>query len=360
MTHFMLVFGGITLAMLRCFAACPNYEGDSMNSEESEFNCPGFRQGVSVDLRAAEATISLAARQCSFEFPEEVRPAVVQLLKDLDIGGYTPSDLKNRAPEIAGHIPALIADFSQLRLLTESEPNASTHAISGSQLYRELRRVAHRVTSRAARSAFYRALVEDRAQVRQIIGYGLEYYWLVRSAPGLIAPALASAHCPAERRLLEGFLASEIGHDKFIGAALQAAGVAPESLDRHQPLAATFALGASLGVYARQHPISFKACLFILEEARPEFIDAFDRRCESLGLPPSFYLPLREHADLNAEYDHGDISADLLAFEGAVDTETCTVVKRHLALLIETIVQQEEQILDYYGRSDTPMPRIFT
>lgn len=331
-----------------------------MNPEDSEFNRPGFRQGVSVDLRTAEAAISLAARQCSFEFPEEVRPAVAQLLKDLDTGGYTMSDLKNRAPEIADQVPSLIADFSQFRLLTESEAHTSAKVISGTQLYRELRRVANRVTNRVARSAFYRALVEDRAQARQLIGYGLEYHWLVRSAPGLIAPALASAHCTAERRLLEGFLASEIGHDKFIGAALQAAGVAPDSLERHQPLAATFAVGASLGVYARQHPISFKACLFILEETRPEFIDAFDRRCVTLGIPSSFYLPLREHADLNAEYDHGDISRDLLALEGAVDAETCTVVKRHLALLIESIVQQEEQILDYYGRSDTPMPRIFT
>jgi hypothetical protein len=77
-------------------------------------------------------------------------------------------------------------------------------------------------------------------------------------------------------------------------------------------------------------------------------------------MPSSFYLPLRQHADLNSEYDHGDISGDLLALEGAVDAETCMVVKRHLALLIETMVQQEEHILSYYGRTDTPMPRIFT
>jgi hypothetical protein len=331
-----------------------------MEPESIEFDRPGFRQGVSVDLQAAQAAITLAKRQCAFAFPEEVRPAVARLLGDLGTGGYTVSELRNRAPEIAEQVPALLSDLSQLRLLTESRSTAHPHAVTGGQLYRELRRIADRVTGRVAHSAFYRALIENRAQERQLIGYALEYYWLVRSASGIIAPVLASAHSTAERRLLENFLSSEIGHDKFIGAALQAVGISPDELEQHQPLSATFAVGASLGVYARQHPISFKACLFILEQARPDFIDAFDRRCIALGLPSSFYLPLREHADLNDDYDHGDISADLLALEGAVDVETCTVVKRHVSLLIETVVHQEEQILDYYAREEMPMPRIFT
>jgi hypothetical protein len=331
-----------------------------MEPESTEFNYPRFRKGVSVDLHATEAAITLAKRQCSFAFSEEARPAVARLLGDLGVGGYTISDLRNRAPEIADEVPALLSDLSHLRFLTESQSSARANAISGSQLYRELRRIASRVTDRVARSAFYRALVENRAQERQLIGYALEYYWLVRSASGIIAPALASAHSAAERGLLENFLSSEIGHDRFIGAALQAVGIPPEKLERHQPLSATFAIGASLGVYARQHPISFKACLFILEQTRPDFIDAFDQRCMALGLPSSFYLPLREHADLNADYDHGDISGDLLALEGAVDVETCAVVKRHVALMIETLVHQEEQILDYYARQDMPMPRIFT
>jgi hypothetical protein len=329
------------------------------NCEVADFTRPGFRKGVNFDLQPHEAAISLGNRRCSFEFSEEVRPAIARLLSDLRTGGYTISDLQIRAPEISEQVPNLLADLSHRRFLTESRVESPVDVVSGTQLYRELRRVATRVSARVARSAFYLALIENRASARQLIGYGLEYYWLVRSAPGIIAPALASAHCAEERRLLESFLSSEIGHDKIIGAALQAVGLSPESLERHQPVPATFAVGASLGVYARQHSLSFKSCLFILEESRPEFIDAFDQRSISLGLPSTFYLPFREHADLNADYDHGDISADLLALEGVVDHETRAVVKRHVALMIETIVQQEEQILDYYGRPETPMPRIF-
>lgn len=326
--------------------------------ESAEFTCPRFREGVTVDLQPENAVVTLGTRHCRFEFPGEARVAIARMFGDLQNGGLRVQELPNRLPEIVDEAGDLIETFNSLRFLREADSGAA-EVVSGAQLYRELRRIADRVAQSAASSTFYRALVDGAATTRHLIGYGLEYYWLVRSAPGLIAPAVASAHSMAERRLLENFLSSEIGHDKFIGAALEAVGITVEGMDQHQPLPATFSLGASLGVYARQHPMSFKACLFLLEEARPEFVDAFDRRCETLSLPSEFFLPFREHADLNADFDHGDISRDLLTLEGAISFETCEVVKAHVALMIETIIQLEEQIMNYYGKVDSPMPRIF-
>jgi pyrroloquinoline quinone (PQQ) biosynthesis protein C len=324
-----------------------------------EFIHPGLRSGVNVEIRPREASISLGARECSFEFSEDEQPAIAILFRALKSGGYSLEELQRQVPRIAEQLPALLADLGSIRVLTETCLTSSVGVVTGSQLYRELRRMATRVTNSVARSAFYNALCDGRADRRQLFGYGMEYYWLVRSAPGLIGPILASAYSAKERQLLEGFLASEIGHDKFIAAALESVGFNVNILEAHQPLPATFAIGASLGVYARQHPISFKACLFILEEVRPQFMDAFDRRCEALDLPPSFYRPFREHAEVNDEHDHGDISADLLALEHSVDVEVCTSVKRNVALMIESVVQQEEAILDYYGRPNSMLPRIF-
>jgi len=130
-------------------------------------------------------------------------------------------------------------------------------------------------------------------------------------------------------------------------------------IENHTPLPATFCLGASLGVYARQHPLSFRASLFLFEEARPEFVDAFDTHCRALDLPVAFHAPLRQHADINTDYNHEDISRALMELENAVDFETCTVVKRHVALMIETLIQQEEQILSYYGSQPAPAARLF-
>ncbi|WP_231420460.1 iron-containing redox enzyme family protein [Sphingomonas sp. Leaf205] len=242
--------------------------------------------------------------------------------------------------------------------MVESEPRTEG-LVSGAQLYREIRRIAERVTQRVARSAFHTALVEHRATREQLIGYALEYFYIVKAAPGLIGPALATARTQRERDLLQGFLKSELGHDAFLACALEAVGLTPAELEAHQPLPTTFALCAALGVYARQHPLSFKAVLFLFEVAQVAFVDAFDDRCRELDLPAAFYLPLRDHADLNADYEHADISRDLMALEGVVDREATVVVKRNVALMIETMILQEEQILTFYAQPRAAIARIF-
>lgn len=321
---------------------------------------PRFRDAVEAVVGDGEAELSLAGRVCGFEFGPGDTAGVARLFADLEAGGRGVEELIARSPEIGEQIPALLRDFDRLRLLTESEPPSTDGVRSGLQLYREVRRLADRQIERNARSSFTTALREGRATRRQMVGYALEYFWIVKTAPALIGPALSTAHTAGERALIQDFLRSELGHDRFLGRALEAAEVSPEEMEAHQPLPATFALCASLGVYARQHPLSFKACLFLFERAQPAFIDAFDARCRALGLPAAFHEPLRAHADINEDYDHEDISRALMAFDEAIAPEACTVVKRHVALMVETMVQQEEQILAWYGQGRGRVARIFS
>ena len=319
---------------------------------------PKFRPGVTTTLGATGAEIALGGTKCAFAFDAAEAPAVARLVDQLAAGGVAIDAMMSGVPEIAEKVPALLQEFDAIRLLVESEPRTAD-LVSGAQLYREVRRIADRVTRRVAASAFHTALIEDRATREQLIGYALEYFYIVKAAPGLIGPALATAMAPRERALLQGFLKSELGHDAFLGRALQAVGITPAELEAHQPLPTTFALCAALGVYARQHPLSFKAVLFLFEEAQAAFVDAFDDRCRDFDLPPDFYLPLRDHADLNEDYAHADISRDLMALDGVVDREAAVVVKRHVALMVETMIQQEEQILAYYAQPRAAIARIF-
>jgi hypothetical protein len=330
-----------------------------MDSTLAGPNMPKFRAGVRADVGATAAALVLGERHCRFEFAEREAPAVARLFDDLKEGGLTQVELAARAHEIGAHLPHLLEEFDGLRLLSESDPARVARACSGAQLYREVRRVAERTGERVAKSSFYNALVEQRATREQLIGYALEYHWIVLCAPGLIGPALGMAHSQAESALLQDFLRSELGHDRFLSAALKSVGVTQQELALHQPLPATFALCASLGVYARQHQLSFKACLFLFERAQPAFIDAFDARCQALGLPEAFHAPLRAHADLNNQYDHEDISRSLMELEPALDAECCAVVKRHVSIMVETMIGQEEQILTFYGWNRDRIPRIF-
>ncbi|RMB35761.1 heme oxygenase-like protein [Sphingomonas sp. PP-F2F-G114-C0414] len=319
---------------------------------------PKFRLGVTTDIDANEATIRIGKTTCAFAFETAEAPAVACLIAQLVGGGVSIDAMIAGVPEIADKVPALLQGFDAVRLLVESEPGTEG-LVSGAQLYREIRRIAERVTQRVARSAFHTALLEHRATREQLIGYALEYFYIVKAAPGLIGPALATARTSRERDLLQGFLKSELGHDAFLARALEAVGLTPEELEAHQPLPTTFALCAALGVYARQHPLSFKAVLFLFEVAQVAFVDAFDDRCRELDLPAAFYLPLRDHADLNADYEHADISRDLMALEGVVDREAAVVVKRNVALMIETMILQEEQILTFYAQPRAAIARIF-
>lgn len=330
-----------------------------MESSVSSIRAPKFRDGVAYALGDGEVTISRNGTRCSFRFSGEDALAVSTLMRNLQSGEMSVDDLASRSPAIAEQIPPLLTEFDHLRLLTESRRAPPAGVTSEAQLYREVVRLADRVIHRCATSAFHAALVAGSASRRQLIGYALEYYWLTQVATGLLGPALGTAKSPRERRILETFMKSEFGHDELLAASLRSVGLSDDEIEAHQPLPTTFSLCASLGVYARQDPLSFKACLFLVERAQPAFVDAFDRRCRDLGLPTGFHAPLRTHSDINLQYDHGDISKLLMAADTAVTREAAVIVKRNVSLMVETLIKQEEEILSYYGREQNPLPRTF-
>jgi hypothetical protein len=192
-----------------------------------------------------------------------------------------------------------------------------------------------------------------------LIGYALEYFYIVRAAPGLIAPSLGHAEPMKVQKLLQGFLASELNHDDMLRQSLNAVSIRTDNLDYLQPLPATFALCASLGVYARQHPLSFKALLFLFEQPSVSFHLELANYCRDTGVPEGFWQPIARHATINDEFDHEDISLSLLSEIEAISPEEQMTVKKHVMLAIETMVLQENQILDYYGRQTVVQPRVF-
>jgi pyrroloquinoline quinone (PQQ) biosynthesis protein C len=320
---------------------------------------PKLRREVEIDLVDAGAVLSLGEASCGLEFPLEAREAVRAMLAALRCGGRSVDDLLDDHPELGG-LPEILSELDGARLLTESEYPVPAKVVSGAQLQREVRRICDRMKLRVASSRFVDALESGEATAQQLIGYALEYFWLVRAAPGLIAPALATATDDRKRRLLQAFLASELNHDDYLAKALDAVGIDRGGLANLQPLPATFAVCASLGVYAHQHPLSFYSALFLFEEPRDRFVTAFEGRCRELGLPEAFYEPFRWHAQLNDEAEHEEISEALLRSVPVVDAETQTVVKRNVSVLLESLLRQEIEIVEYYGDGSQPCARIFS
>ncbi len=321
------------------------------------FAAPRFRAGVQMIEDDDGLTLDYREQSCSVE--TDGQGALKAFVDSLRRGDTSISELKRRHPELAPEIDGLIEEFDRLGLLTESAFAEPKGCLSGVEFYHRLRKFAADTVEANSKSRLYQGLCDRTLPRCALIGYALEYFYIVREAPGLIAPALAHAGPVKVQKLLQGFLASELNHDDMLRQSLQAVSIRTDNLEHLVPLPATFALCASLGVYARQHPLSFKSLLFLFEQPSMSFHMELANYCRETGIPEGFWRPIARHASINDEFDHDDISLSLLAEIEAVSPEEQMTVKKHVVLAIETMVLQENQILDYYGKQSIVKPRIF-
>lgn len=309
---------------------------------------PALRPGVTV--QAGDGTISVDYRRqgCTLDVPEGARADLLRVLDSLG-SGSTVDALAATAGSVADGVPDLLRELDRLGLLVETGGAPAEAGVTGAELYRDARRIAGGVLRDRARSEFHTALVEGTATREQLVGYAVEYFHVVRLSPGLIAPALAHAWPPAAARMLQEFVAGEIGHDALLAAALTAAGLDPVAVADTEPLPATFTVCATLGVTAAQDPVAFAACLFLVEEPSPAFDAAFAHRAAEVGLPDEFAAPLIRHSDINADAGHDDISRALLATVPYLSAEHRQGALKHVVLVAESLAAMEREILDHYG-----------
>ncbi len=325
------------------------------------FYRPILRDGI--EMRESERGIALlyGNQSCDISTTDENSTQMRALVDSLKMGHTSIGELHTRHAQIHSAIDPLLEDLDRLGLITESQFTLSTDVRSGPEFNAHIRDLAGRATRARCKSKLYTMIEEGSLTREMLIGYALEYYYLVREAPGLIAPALSQADTRKNRNALQRFLVSELDHDLMLVECLRAVGIdtSPGKLDQLVPLPSTFALCAALGVYAKQHLLSFKSVLFLFEIPSVRFNKALSVYCEKIGLPEAFSEPLFKHANLNDSLDHEDITGDLLSDLSAVSREEQIVVEKNLILTIETMAQQEEEIISYYGRQDAIIPRKF-
>jgi heme oxygenase-like protein len=228
--------------------------------------------------------------------------------------------------------------------LTETAPPRAGRTISGAAFWTEVAAFVERAKVKA-RPILYEALRSGRTSRTQLIRYAKEYYHVVRAGPAIIAGSLAHAGDRTTREILEQFLSSELGHDKLIASALASVGTEEAEIDRALPLPETFSIISALQVAADQEPLTFKALVFLMEEASPEFHQAFVSACDYEGLPTAFWRPITDHAGINDVAAHGSISQRLLAQVEAVTREERCVVLKQAMTMVETLVALEHALL---------------
>jgi hypothetical protein len=320
-----------------------------MTQRKLDFEAPRLRSGVEVEWQGGVAVLKYREQGCELDIPTELHQEA-RILLSLLAKGVNAQEVLRLAPSLTEQLPDFLTELDRLGLLVETAIRVPSRTVTGVEFYRRIRRFGARISDQCARSVFYHALRSGAVSRDQLVGYVLEYYQLVLHAPRIIAPVLAHTDTRRTYEILSDFLTSELGHDRMIMDSLNAVGIREEHLKYVTPLPSTFALISGLGVLAAQDHLSFKCVLFVFEEADDRFSTAFQQRCRELRMPIEFSIPVLQHAAVNDEYSHGDITRELLEEVPVVSEEEQVVALKHLSVLIESLVNMEDEILNYYGR----------
>ncbi|AUH50253.1 hypothetical protein CXB49_05170 [Chromobacterium sp. ATCC 53434] len=322
------------------------------------FRRPALRPGVEIEEQPDGIALLYREQSCDLAVSDAGRHDLLALLRDLQCAPASVVELSAAHPAMAAGLPGLLEELDRLGLVTEASFELPADAVSGREFNARLRNLAQRTLRKSSRSRLFGLLNDCAAPRNVLIGYALEYYCLVRAAPGLIASALSHADSRQNQRSLQRFLMSELDHDLMLAESLASVDMEVDGLDHLLPLPSTFSLCSALGVFARQHLLSFKSVLFLFEMPGEQFNQALVRCCEAQGLSKAFWEPLLRHAHINDAMGHDDISGELLEDISAIGREEQLVVEKNLVLMMETMALQDEEIVDYYSREDALIPRL--
>ena len=323
------------------------------------FQQPLFKDRVFFKFQDTGIEIRYRDRGCSIAVPPEDQQETAQLLRFLQLGGMSLEELGQACPGLKEQLPELLAEFDRRGMLTETQRKAISSGATGRQFYRELYRFLDRLKRKFPPSPFCQKMADGTIAREQLIGYALESYHVTHLCPRLLAPSLANYESTATQKLLQDFFVSELHHDRLLENSLKSVGIEGEQLKQMQPLPMTFAVCSTLGVFAQQHPLSFKAALMLFEQDDKTFLELFKQQCQAKQLPCEFYRPILLHGSINEEGGHEQITEVLLAEVSSVSSEEQLVVKKNLGILMESMVLRTHEILDYYGNPNNIIPRCF-
>ena len=320
---------------------------------------PLFKERVFFDFKDTSVDIRYGAKGCSLSVEPENQKYTIRLLKLLQIGNLSLQQLGQVCPEIVNQIPELLTEFDRLGMLRETPEKVVLKNVTGTQFYRELRRFLQRWQKHIVHPLSLEKMSEGTITKEQLIGYALEAYHVTHLCPRLLAGSLTKQESPKTYQILQEFFVSELYHDRLMKKSLKSVGIEEEQLEQIQPLPMTFAICSTLAVFAQQHPLSFKVALWLFEQDDVKFYELFRQCCQSVDLPSEFYQPILLHANINDEGGHDEITEIMLAEVSCVSPEEQSIVKKNMAILQESMVLSDREIMDYYGNPNSIIPRCF-
>jgi hypothetical protein len=274
-------------------------------------------------------------------------------------------DGKQSVAEIGRHLgveerarlKSVIQELDRMSLLDDT---GRRRVRTGSQALAELEDVINEQKEDTLnRNIFWERVLGDRKECPRSVLYGLaieNYHFLVRetSFDSPVLPCLANK---GVRALMNEFYCSEHRHDILVLRALNAIGVSSDELDDGMPLAETLALCNALTLWATTDPLFFFLTLGFLEGGDSD-TDSYLDACERHKLPSGFVVPMRQHSDINAKAEHGNLTRTIFAEIPYVDDETMDRMRRQIRLFMEMYDDFHTAVWEYYSTSPVLVRRV--
>jgi hypothetical protein len=153
------------------------------------------------------------------------------------------------------------------------------------------------------------------------------------------------------------FYGEEYGHDELLLKALRSLGFTREDLADTIPLPQTMALCNALAYWASYDPLFFFTTLGVLE-GKESKVDSYIEACEKLGLDRAFVGPIRAHANLNVEGEHGSLTRALFQALPCVDTASVRRWRGLTHVFVELYDDFYTGIWDFYSTAPSLLRRV--
>lgn len=305
--------------------------------------------GVVVDRDGLEFVVAV----------DGVPPADLhRLLSDMD-GTRTVDELAATAGD-----PALVADVvAHLDRNALLDDAATPEVRSGLDVLLELEDLAADLQDRIMdRNVFWSTLRNPPPDLNRNVMYGFvieNYHFLFRESY-FDSPVLSYQPSTRIRLLMNEFYAEEYGHDELLLRGLNSIGITREDLADTMPLPQTMAMCNALAYWAMTDPVFFFTTLGILEgkDIKEGEQDFFLDACDQLGMDPGFVKPVRAHARINRDGEHGNLTRAIFREVACVDPVTVRRLRAQTHLFYELYDAFYRGVWDFYSTSPTLLRRV--